>query len=505
MDYLPVFLDLRGRTALIVGAGAVAAAKARLVAEAGAAIRVVAPEAAPAMREAVALHGWTYLEAPFAEAQLDDGVVLVIAATDDRAVNASVHRACTARGIPVNVADQPALCSFILPAVVDRAPVTIAISTGGTSPVLARWIRSLLEAALPSGLERLAALMARFRQPLKQRFPDTEMRRRFVERVLQGPVKELALAGQVERAEHELRAAMAAPDPRDRTPLGEVYLIGAGPGDPDLLTFRALRLLQQAEVVLYDRLVPEAVLRLCRREARLVYVGKRRGDHAVPQGELSEMLSRYARQGLRVARLKGGDPFIFGRGGEEIEHLVDERIPFVVVPGITAASGCGAYAGIPLTHRDHAQGVSFWTAHHREDGSLDLDWARLAASHNETLVFYMGLGNLDRLCAGLVAHGRAAATPAALVEQGTTRHQRVHVATLADLPASAEAAGAQSPALLIVGSVVTLHQRLEWFHGAGGDAPAFPQHRVKAPADRPDPGADAVAASVPDAGARPPG
>ncbi len=476
MDYLPVFLKLQGAQALIIGAGEVAAAKARLVAEAGAKIRVVAPEVSEAMAEALTLNGWEHLQARFSPEHVE-GAKLVIAATDDRQVNEAVHAACQARGIPVNVADQPALCSFILPAIVDRAPITIAISTGGTSPVLARWVRALLESALPSGLASLAALMARFRSTMKARFPDVDQRRRFVERLLQGPVKELALAGQMAQAEEALEAAMAAPDARDSAPLGEVYLIGAGPGDPDLLTFRAQRLLGQAEIVLYDRLVPEAVLRLCRREARLIYVGKRKGDHAIGQRDLTALLVRYARDGFRVARLKGGDPFIFGRGGEEIEGLVDERIPFVVVPGITAASGCGAYAGIPLTHRDHAHGVSFWTAHHRAGGAIDLDWSRLAASSDETVVFYMGLGGLEALCAGLVEHGRDGSTPAALVEQGTTPRQRVHLGTLADLPEIVAAAGASSPALLIVGSVVSLHQRLNWFEPAGTEAPVFPQHR----------------------------
>ncbi|MEO0421472.1 MAG: siroheme synthase CysG [Pseudomonadota bacterium] len=476
MEYLPVFLKLQGAQALIVGAGEVAAAKARLVAQAGARIRVVAPEVSEAMAEALTLNDWEHVGERFAEHHVD-GAKLVIAATDDKSVNESVHAACEARGIPVNVADQPALCSFILPAIVDRSPITIAISTGGTSPVLARWVRALLESALPSGLASLGALMARFRGAMKARFPDVDTRRRFVERVLQGPVKELALSGQMERAEEALVAAMAAPDARDTSAMGEVYLIGAGPGDPDLLTFRAQRLLQQAEIVLYDRLVPEAVLRLCRREARLIYVGKRKGDHAIGQRELTALLVRYAKEGFRVARLKGGDPFIFGRGGEEIEGLVDERIPFVVVPGITAASGCGAYAGIPLTHRDHAQGVSFWTAHHRAEGSVELDWARLAASHDETLVFYMGLGGLSALCEGLIRHGRPPHTPAALVEQGTTPAQRVHVGTLADLAAKVEAAAARSPALLIVGSVVTLHSRLNWYEPTGSQEPAFPQHR----------------------------
>ncbi|MEO0972492.1 MAG: siroheme synthase CysG [Pseudomonadota bacterium] len=484
MDYLPVFLKLKGASALIVGAGAVAAAKARLVAEAGAAITVVAPETSEAMREALEQYGWVYLAEEFAERHID-GAKLVIAATDQPAVNKAVYEACEARGVPVNVADQPPLCSFILPAIVDRAPVTIAISTGGTSPVLARWVRSLLEAALPSGLATLAKLMARFRGAMKARFVDVDQRRRFVERLLAGPVKELALAGQVERAEAALEAALAAPDSADASPEGEVYLIGAGPGDPDLLTFRAQRLLQQAEIVCYDRLVPEAVLRLCRREARLVYVGKRKGDHAIGQRELTALLVRYAKEGFRVARLKGGDPFIFGRGGEEIEGLVDERIPFVVVPGITAASGCGAYAGIPLTHRDHAQGVSFWTAHHRADGAVDLDWERLAACRQETLVFYMGLGGLAKLCGGLVEHGVAPETPAALVEQGTTPNQRVHQATLADLPTQVAEAGARSPALLIVGSVVSLHERLSWFEARGGGAPVFPQHRQFSPTDPP--------------------
>jgi uroporphyrin-III C-methyltransferase/precorrin-2 dehydrogenase/sirohydrochlorin ferrochelatase len=390
-----------------------------------------------------------------------DATALVIAATDDQAINAEVSRDAQARQLPVNVVDNPALCSVILPSIVDRSPLMIAISSSGQSPVLARQLRARLESTIPAAYGRLASLLGHFRERAAQRFADLDQRRRFWEEVLEGPVAEMVLAGRDEDAAAALALRIDSDQP---SMVGEVYLVGAGPGDPDLLTFKALRLMQKADVVLYDRLVAPVIVDLCRRDAERIYVGKARADHALPQQKINQRLLELARQGKRVLRLKGGDPFIFGRGGEEIELLARHRIPFQVVPGITAASGCSAYAGIPLTHRDYAQSVRFVTAHLKNDSS-DLPWHELVHP-NQTVVFYMGLVGLPIICRELIAHGRAPETPIALVQQGTTPEQRVLTGTLAGFPAQVAAAGVRAPTLIIVGEVVSLHQQLAWFDPA---------------------------------------
>ncbi|PZR31607.1 MAG: uroporphyrinogen-III C-methyltransferase, partial [Ectopseudomonas oleovorans] len=382
-------------------------------------------------------------------------------ATDDVPLNAQISAEAQALGIPVNVVDAPALCSVIFPAIVDRSPLIVAVSSGGDAPVLARLIRAKIETWIPATYGQLANLGKRFRERVKQLFPDVQQRRVFWEDVFQGQIAESVFAGKPEEGERLLEERLAGAAPRA---LGEVYLVGAGPGDPDLLTFRALRLMQQADVVLYDRLVAPAIIELCRRDAERIYVGKRRADHAVPQEQINQLLIDLARQGKRVLRLKGGDPFIFGRGGEEIEQLAAEDIPFQVVPGITAASGCAAYAGIPLTHRDHAQSVRFVTGH-LKDGSSNLPWKDLVAP-GQTLVFYMGLAGLSGICEQLIAHGRSAATPAALVQQGTTQNQRVFTGTLETLPQLVAQHEVHAPTLVIVGEVVTLRDKLAWFEGA---------------------------------------
>lgn len=459
MDFLPLFHILRGRRALLVGGGDVALRKARLLSDAGAVLRVVAPEVHSELRELVEQGQGELLLRPYASGDLQD-CVLAIAATDDEPLNAQVSRDANERGVPVNVVDAPALCSVIFPAIVDRSPLVVAVSSGGDAPVLARLLRAKLETWIPATYGQLAGLASRFRERVKQRLPDLQQRRKFWEEVFQGPVAERMLSGQPNEAERLLADKLDSPQPESR---GEVYLVGAGPGDPDLLTFRALRLMQQADVVLYDRLVAPAILELCRRDADRLYVGKRRADHAVPQDEINRQLVELALQGKRVLRLKGGDPFIFGRGGEEIDELAANGIPFQVVPGITAASGCAAYAGIPLTHRDYAQSVRFVTGH-LKDGTTDLPWGDLVAP-GQTLVFYMGLVGLPVICEQLVRHGRSADTPAALVQQGTTVHQRVFTGTLADLPALVAEHEVHAPTLVIVGEVVQLRDKLAWFEG----------------------------------------
>jgi len=458
MEYLPIFLDVRGRIALVVGGGKVALRKADLLVMAGARPRVVAPQILPALLELVKRAGGESLVESFDPSHLDSAV-LIVAATGVRLVDEEIHREACARGLPVNVADVPELCTFILPAVVDRSPVIVAFSTGGRAPMLARRLRAQLETLLPGALGRLADYLGRRRALFSARIEDPRARLQLWERLLDGQLAEYVMAGDEPAADRLLEQELAATPAQVQ---GEVYLVGAGPGDPDLLSFRALRLMQRADIVFYDRLVSAPILAMVRREAERVYVGKRRGDHAVPQPDINALLAQHARQGRRVLRLKGGDPFIFGRGGEEIEHLAAEGIPFQVVPGITAASGCAAYAGIPLTHRDHAQSVRFVTGH-LQAGSIDLDWADLVRPR-QTLVFYMGLIGLPVICEQLLAHGMDPQTPVALVQQGTTPTQRVLVSTVAGMPASLREAGFKAPTITIVGSVVSLHQRLAWFH-----------------------------------------
>jgi len=358
----------------------------------------------------------------------------------------------------VNVVDQPALCSFIMPSIIDRSPLIVAVSSGGVSPVLARLLRARLESLIPAGYGRLAALAAEFRDRVKARV-QPQQRRRFWERVLQGPIAELVFSGREAEARDALQQTLD--DTRLALSGGEVALVGAGPGDPDLLTFRALRLMQQADVVVYDRLVSQPILNLVRVDAERIYAGKERSMHTLPQEDINHLLVRLAKEGKRVVRLKGGDPFIFGRGGEEIDTLAAQGIPFQVVPGITAASGCASYAGIPLTHRDYSQSVVFVTGH-LQDGTMNLNWPALAQPR-QTIVFYMGLLGIDVLCRNLAAHGLPAATPVALVQQGTTSEQRVITGTLDTMPELVRTSAVKAPTLIIIGEVVRLRERLNWF------------------------------------------
>jgi len=457
MDSLPIFLNVKGRPCLIVGGGAVATRKAALILECGAILHIVAPQLSSELQTWAQAGKLNWHQELFTDTHLD-GMTLVIAATNDPSVNQQISAAAQQRNIPVNVVDQPALCSFTVPSIIDRSPLVAAVSTGGAAPVLSRLLRARLETLIPASYGRLAALAASFRAQVKSRFSHPPDRRRFWEKVLSGPIAEMVFAGQENAARDALTESL-----KDAafSSSGEVYLIGGGPGDPDLLTFRALRLLQQADVIVHDRLVSQAVLNLARRDATRIYVGKERNNHTVPQEGINQVLVRLAREGKRVARLKGGDPFIFGRGGEEIALLAAEGIPFQVVPGITAASGCAAYAGIPLTHRDYSQACIFVTGH-TQDGSMNLNWESLVQPH-QTVVFYMGLTGLAILCRELIAHGLSADTPAALIEQGTTNNQRVHIGTIASLPALMDGQKVHPPTLIIVGQVVKLHNQLAWF------------------------------------------
>jgi len=454
MDYLPIFTDVRNKLCLVVGGGEVGKRKAGTLLEAGAKVRVVAPQIDPVLAK---MQHVDSLLTRFEPEHLD-GVTLVIAATSDRNVNRQVSELAHARSILVNVVDDPELCSFIMPAILDRSPLMVAFSSGGASPVLTRIMRGKLETMIPQNYSRLAAFAERFREIVKQQVTNPNKRRIFWENALEGIVAEKVLTGDEKSAEVMLQQML---EKEDNIVQGEVYLVGAGPGDPDLLTFRALRLMQKADVVVHDNLVSKPIIDMARRDAERIYVGKKRNDHTMRQEEINELLVRLAKQGKRVLRLKGGDPFIFGRGGEEIETLASHGIPFQVVPGITAASGVASYAGIPLTHRDHAQSCIFVTGH-LKDGTMNLDWEQLARP-KQTVVVYMGLHGLSILCAKLVEYGMPESTPIAIVQQGTTRNQRVLTGTLKTLPGIAMAEKPQAPTLIIVGGVVTLREKLQWF------------------------------------------
>ncbi|MEX2455096.1 MAG: siroheme synthase CysG [Rhodospirillaceae bacterium] len=454
MRHLPVFLDIAGRTCLVVGGGEVAARKIALLERAGGRVRVNSPELVPSLRRGVAAGRLRHVPEDFSPRHLD-GASVVIAATDRREVNARVSREARRRGIPVNVVDDPALCSFQMPAIVDRDPVLIAVSTGGASPVLARWVRTRIERALPSSLASLGRLAQRWRGSSKARLPSIEARRRFWDGVFDGPAAELALAGRDEDADIFVSGELYG-DTEPST--GAVYLVGAGPGDPELLTLRAHRLLQSADAIVYDRLVSPQVLDLARRDADTIYVGKAPGAHAMRQDEINELLVRLGREGRQVVRLKGGDPFMFGRGGEEMLAVEAAGLPCHIVPGITAAAGIGAAIGVPLTHRGSAQSVAFVTGHGRDgepDAEPDADWAGLAQG-NRTIVVYMGLAALPRIAERLTVRGLSAGTPAVVVEKGTTEDQRVVPGTLGTIAARVRAAGLSGPALTIIGDVAAL-------------------------------------------------
>lgn len=454
MDYFPLFCRLQGKRCLLVGGGEVAERKARLLLAAGAELHAGALRFSAAFRQWAERGELTLIAGAFDEAWLDE-CWLVVAATDNDAVNQQVADAAEARRIFCNLVDAPEQASAIMPSIIDRSPLMVAVSSGGRAPVLARLLREKLEAMLPQHLGELASRAGALRARVKQRFASMAQRRYFWERFFTSDRLAQSLAnGDDARAEQMVDALFSDALPAQ----GEVTLVGAGPGDAGLLTLKGLQQIQQADVIVYDRLVSEAILNLVRRDAERIFVGKRAGHHCVPQAQINQLLLEQARRGKRVVRLKGGDPFIFGRGGEELEMLAEHQIPFSVVPGVTAASGCAAYSGIPLTHRDHAQSLRLVTGHLREENALE--WEKLAAEQ-QTLVFYMGLTQAPHIQQQLMRHGMRADMPVALVENGTSTQQRVVTGTLDRLGELAQQV--ESPALIIIGSVVSLRERLRWF------------------------------------------
>lgn len=457
MDYLPIFMRLQQQPCLVVGAGSVAVRKISLLLRAGGNVSIIAEKIGNEAQQLQAENKVQISIKKFTETDAE-GFALIVAATNDKTSNSQIAAAAKRLNIPVNVVDCLALCSFIFPAIIDRSPVVAAVSSSGHSPVLARILKSKIQTLIAPAFGELADLVAQFRTQVKSRFSTAAQRRIFWEQVLEGSVAELVFVGKKKAAVQKLQTLLE--DDCGKTQIGEVYLLGAGPGDPDLLTIRALRLLQKADVVLYDRLISDAVLQFARADAEKIYVGKQRKNHELAQDSINQLLVKLAKQGKRVARLKGGDPFIFGRGGEEIATLSAQGINFQVVPGVTAALGCASYAGIPLTHRDHAQSCTFVTGHLQDD-KTEPNWQQLIAP-KQTIVFYMGLATLGKICLRLVQHGCPKDLPIAIIQQGTTANQRVLTGVLDTFAAKVKAANIKAPTLIIVGTVVLLHDKLAW-------------------------------------------
>jgi uroporphyrin-III C-methyltransferase / precorrin-2 dehydrogenase / sirohydrochlorin ferrochelatase len=459
MQALPIFFNIKDRLCIVIGGGDIATRKVTMLLKANAAVTLISPALCQELSLMVEERKIQYHNATFEASQLH-GACLVIAATDDENVNEAVSVAAKIQNIPVNVVDAPDLCTFTMGSIIDRSPVVIAVSSEGKAPVLARYIRTKIETMLPASYGRIAAIAGEFREQVKTKFTTSQARRRFWEDVLQGPIVERVLSGQEDAARKLLTTLLDAAS--TEKPKGEVFLVGGGPGDPDLLTFRALRLMQQCDVCVYDKLVSPEVMELVRRDAELIYVGKARDQHTMPQEQINDLLARLALEGKRVLRLKGGDPFIFGRGGEEIETLMQHGVPFQVVPGITAANGVSSYAGIPLTHRDYAQACLFITGH-LKDGTVNLDWEAMTRP-NQTIVVYMGLIGLAEICKQLMLRGVSEKMPVAVIQQGTTQNQRVVTATLSNIAEQVTIEQIKPPCLIIIGEVVLLREKLNWFH-----------------------------------------
>lgn len=474
MNFLPIYYEIKNKPCLVVGGGKVASRKIRLLLSAGASVTLVSPQNCDEISGMVNENKIVWQQRDFSETDIN-GQALIIASTNNEQVNLAIAELAQQHNIPCNLVDNPDKGSFIMPSIIDRSPVIVAVSTGGSSPVLARLIKARLESLIPAGYGKLAEIAGEYREKIKQLISNPENRKRFWKHVLQSGFAERVFSGHLDEAKVILEKEVGQFE--SEQPLGEVYLVGAGPGDPDLLTFRALRLMQQADVVVYDRLVAKPILEMTCKDAERIYVGKERAKHAMRQEEINKCLAKLAKQGKRVLRLKGGDPFIFGRGGEEIDTLAEEGVPFQVVPGITAAAGCASYAGIPLTHRDYAQSVTFVTGN-LKDGSVNLNWQQLSQP-NQTVVFYMGLQGMPIIFNSLMENGVSPDMPAALIQQGTTPMQRVITGTLSTLPEIVKKEKPVPPTLIIVGEVVELQEKLSWYKSpenplAGATTPVDP-------------------------------
>ncbi len=458
MDYLPIFVNLRQKPCLVIGGGDIALRKINLLLKAKAQVTCISPAFCNSIKN-LSIKGHIILVNRQFESSDISNQSVIVSATDDSSVNTSVSRLAQKARIPVNIVDSPKLSSFIMPSIVDRSPVIIAVSSGGKAPVLARIIRAKLETIIPNAYGTLSEIAGEYRQKVKDRFSKIKDRRAFWEATFSGVIAEKVFSGRISEARDDIDKQL---NDSVEIELGEVYLVGAGPGDPDLLTFKALRLIQQADVVLYDRLVSKGVMDLVRRDSELIYVGKKGGsDESTRQIDINEQLVELAKAGKRVCRLKGGDPFIFGRGGEEIESLSEHGVPFQVVPGITAASGCSSYSGIPLTHRDFSQSCRFVTAH-LKDGTTNLPWEEFVVDQ-QTIVFYMALSGASYISEKLIEHGMNKDMPIAIIEKGTMPEQKVYITTLTELSNLLTKEDIHAPTLMIVGEVVKLNKKLNWY------------------------------------------
>ena len=467
MKYFPFFLQLDQLPCLIVGGGSVAERKLDLLIKAKADITVISLEFSDYILDLAKTHNIRCIKKEYSNKILEENKYnFVISATNDVSLNERVAKDCKKYNIIVNVVDQPEICDFIFPSILERGDITVAVSTGGASPVLARVLRTKLETMVPGSYGKLAEIVSANRIKVREKMKKFSSNKIFWEKMLNGKFLELVLSGKTDEAKSFLDEQIDNFD-EDIANQGEVYLVGAGPGDPDLLTFKALRLMQQADIALYDRLVHPSIVDLIRRDATKIYVGKERDNHVVRQEEINELLVKYAKEGKKVLRLKGGDPFIFGRGGEEIETLADEKVAFQVVPGITSASGCSTYSGIPLTHRDYAQSCIFVTGHLKK-GKLELDWEKLI-QENQTIVFYMGLVAIDIICEQLIQHGLSELTPCALIQQGTTNTQKEYISILKDMPTVVKTKKPKAPTIFIIGGVVALRDKLKWYSTSAAD------------------------------------
>ena len=461
MKYFPLNIELNKKLILLVGGGEVAERKLDLLIKAKAQVIIMSPTFTDYLQTFSNRAELTFVDSEYKTSILDEyKFSFVIAATNNEDLNKKIAKDANEKNILVNVVDRPEICDFIFPSILERGPVTVSVSTGGASPVLARMLRTKLETSIPGGYGKLAKIVSDNRVVVRKKFKNFKSNRIFWEEILNSKFVDLVLSGQEGAAEKFLEKEIENFDENKKSE-GEVYLVGAGPGDPDLLTFRALRLMQQADIVLYDRLVHPDIIELVRRDAQKIYVGKKRDQHTVRQDEINQLLVKYAKEGNRVLRLKGGDPFIFGRGGEEIETLLDQNVTFQVVPGITSASGCSTYSGIPLTHRDYAQSCIFVTGH-LKDGKLDLNWEKLIQP-NQTIVFYMGLVSIKIICNKLIEYGLDKNTYCALVQQGTTQNQKVFATTISLMPDMVEKEKPEPPTIFIIGNVVKLREKLNWF------------------------------------------
>ena len=457
MKRFPLFVNLDKLPVLVVGGGEIAERKINLIIKANAKVEVLARKFSPNVENLINKNKLKKIKSNLDISTLDSNYSLIIAATDNKQINKKLFNFANKNNILINVVDQPDLCTCTFGSIVERGDLVVAISTGGNAPVFARNLREKFETLLPQSTKQLIDFSASIREKVMNSFSQFNKRRIFWELFFDAfATKKNITKSNLAALTNQLIKTLKNKNS------GEVFLVGAGPGDPELLTLRALHLIQKADVCIYDNLVSKEILELVRRDAHMIYAGKLRNNHTIEQKEINQLLVNYAKKGLRVLRLKGGDPFMFGRGGEEISELMTQKIKFQVVPGITAASGVSAYAGIPLTHRDYSQSCIFITGHEK-NGKLNINWSNLI-HENQTIVIYMGLNSLPIIVQNLIDSGMRKNMPIALVQEGTTEKQKVMVSTISRVISKTLKSNIQSPVIIIIGEVVKLRKTIKWFN-----------------------------------------